>query len=568
MKNVFVIKIGGKAGFGIMTSSFLISKVATRSGYYVFAYPEYPSLIRGGHNVVSINISKEKIHCQYPHTNLLIALNQETIDLHKKELPRGGMILFDNSSYEKITPNKNYKYFGVPASTIVKEASDDLIMRNNVMLGAALALLGGDLGILKKLINEQFIKKNPKIAEKNNQVAQAGYDYILQNYPRSNGQELAVREKISGQILTTANEAISLGAIAGGLQFAAIYPMTPTSTILSVLAPLQEKYGFVYKQPEDEIAAINMAIGASFAGARSMVATSGGGFCLMSEGYGLAGQTETPIVIIEGMRGSPATGLPTWTEQGDLRFILHAHQGEFPRIILAPGDSEEAFYMTRLAFNLADRYQTPVVVLVDKYICESYISTAPFSTSGFRIDKGKLITKLQNNYSRYALQKDGISPRALPGSGNYFTANSDEHDAMGLSAEDSDIRLDQMDKRMKKLETCAKLDMPKPSLYGSKNADITLVSWGSNKGPILDAIAELKSVNYLHLNWINPFPTKTVESILRKAKKILNIECNYSGQMKGLIREKTGINIKHNLLKYDGRPFYAEEIINKVKKMR
>jgi 2-oxoglutarate ferredoxin oxidoreductase subunit alpha len=365
-------------------------------------------------------------------------------------------------------------------------------------------------------------------------------------------------------MILNGDEACALGAISAGLQFASIYPMSPISPILAVLAQHQEEFGYIYKQPEDEIAAINMAVGASFAGARSMVATSGGGFCLMTEGYGLAGITETPLVIIEGMRGGPATGLPTWSEQGDLRFVLHAHQGEFPKIILAAGDSKEAFDLTIQAFNLSDKYQTPVVVLLDKNICDSDQSFVMFNTSDYKIDRGKLVDKLIPDYHRYKMEQDGISPRALPGSGNFFLANSDEHDETGYSTEEIEIRNRQMQKRMKKLQTCANQDMKGTQLFGPKEADLTIVSWGSNKGPILESIKKFPNINYLHLTWISPFPAEELKSYLHKAHRLLNIECNFSGQMAGLIKEQTGIAISDNLLKYDGRPFFVEEITEKI----
>ncbi|MEK7127904.1 MAG: hypothetical protein AAB838_04260 [Patescibacteria group bacterium] len=341
-------------------------------------------------------------------------------------------------------------------------------------------------------------------------------------------------------MIINGNEAVAFGAIAAGLQFAAIYPMSPISGILEILAKYQEKFGYVYKQPEDEIAAINMAIGASYAGARSMTATSGGGFCLMTEGYGLAGMTETPLVIINGMRPGPATGLPTWSEQGDLQFVLNAGQGDFPKIVLAAGDVTEAFNLTLKAFNLADRYKTPVVLLIDKNICEGDQAVAPF------------------DYSSYKIDHETTFPRR---------ANSDEHDDEGFSTEESAERIKQMDKRMKKLVDCAKNDMPTPQLIGSENADLTIVSWGSCKGPIIDTMTEFTNVNYLHLTWFSPFPSDAVKTLLEKAKKVLAIEQNYSGQMCRLIREKTGFEIANKLLKYDGRMFYREEIIDKIKEL-
>lgn len=367
-------------------------------------------------------------------------------------------------------------------------------------------------------------------------------------------------------MIVSGNEATAFGALASGMQFAAIYPMTPTSNILHVLAPLQEEYDFIYKQPEDEISAINMAIGASFAGARSMVATSGGGFCLMTEGFGLAGMTETSLVVVEGMRGAPATGLPTWTEQGDLRFVLHAHQGEFPRIVLTPGDAEEAFHLTMKAFNLADKYQTPVVILIDKMICENIESFAPFKYDKFEINQGKITYKTVENYQRYALSKDGISKRAPVGTGSKVMANSDEHDTFGYSTEEIETRNAQMKKRMSKLKICAENELIMPKLYGPKDADLTVVGWGSTKGPMLEVLRQLPKVNFLHFNWISPFPTESATKFLNKAKKLINVELNYSGQLGGLITEMTGIKINDNILKFDGRPFFTEELVDELTK--
>lgn len=344
--------------------------------------------------------------------------------------------------------------------------------------------------------------------------------------------------------------------------------MSPTSNILHVLAANQEKYGFVYKQPEDEISAINMAIGASFAGARALTVTSGGGFCLMVEGYGLAGMTETPLVIIEGMRPGPATGLPTWSGQGDLQFILHAHQDEFPRLVLAAGDVKESFDLTMQAFNLADKYQTPVVVLIDKNICENDQSCLFPDISKYKIDRGKFSKDLIPDYMRYKHEPDGVSLRTIPGSGNFFLANSDEHDEFGYSTEESDERKLQMEKRMKKLQTCTDTDMQKPQVFGPDKADITIVSWGSNKGSIIEALKSFKNVNYVHLTWMNPFPTEELKKLLEKTKHILDIESNFSGQAANLIKEKTGIDIKDRLLKYDGRIFYPEEIIEKLSSIK
>ena len=565
---VFTIKIGGQAGQGIKSAGILFAKFATRSGYHIYNCIEYPSIIRGGHNVMQINVSRKEVTGPTKKTDLLIALNQDSIDKHLDELTPKAGILFDSDSELDVSKvGKDTIHYSVPLSKFAEEAGNKDLLKNTVALGAAVAILGGDLKILNHLIAEEYGDKGEEIVKADQKAIELGHKYVKNTYAsklKGNLSENGTMDTVVPRMVVNGNEAAALGAIAGGIQFAAIYPMSPISNILHVLAAHQEEYGYVYKQPEDEISAINMALGASFAGARSMTTTSGGGFALMVEGYGLAGITETPLVIVEGMRGGPATGIPTWSEQGDLRFVLHAHQSDFPRIVLTPGDPKEVFEMTMEAFNLADKYQTPVVVLIDKNICENDQSFPLFDSSSYKVDRGKFSTEKIQDYKRYALAEDGISQRTVPGSGNFFIANSDEHDEVGYSNEEIKNRNEQMEKRMKKLVTCEAEDMPKPKLFGPKEADVTLVSWGSNKGSITQALKEFKNVNYLHLTWVNPFPVDEVRRVLGKAKNIVNIECNYSAQMGGLIKEKTGIEIKDNFLKYDGRPFYVEEIIEKI----
>lgn len=563
----FAFKMGGEAGYGITTAGLTFSKIAARSGYHVFDCMEYPSIIRGGHNVVGCYVSTQPVRAPYTHTDLLIAFNQDAIDLHAHELSPGAIVLYDKEfGVRADSLPHGVVGINVPFVKCAREVGGSIMLRDTVAIAASLALLSGSMDVYKQLITEEFKAKGEDVIRKNIATAEAGYNYIRYTYTEHIKDVLSPRTG-SVQLVINANEAVALGAIAAGMQFVAIYPMTPTSNILHVLAPLQEQFGFVYKQPEDEIAAINMAIGASFAGARAMTATAGGGFCLMAEGYGLAGMTETPLVVIEGMRGAPATGLPTWTEQGDLRFVLHAHQGDFPRIVLVPGDAEEAFHMTMEAFNLADQYQTPVVVMIDKHLCESHGTFKPFEYSHYLLNRGKYTTAKQKNYERYALSDDGVSLRAPAGSGNHVIANSDEHTPEGYSSESAENRIEQMNKRMQKLITCQKKSMPKPTLYGPSNADLTIVSWGSNKGAILDVLADFPNVNFLHVTWMNPFPAEDVKGILSKAKNILSIEGNYTGQFTGLVAEHTGIQIMSTLCKYDGRPIYPEEIKAKIESL-
>lgn len=564
-QDIFSLKIGGFAGQGIKSAGLMFAKVATRSGYHTYDYTEYPSLIRGGHNMMQILVSKNEVTAPVKKTDLVVALDRNSIDKYLGTLTNDNGIIYDeiNTIDSSKTP-KGVNLFPLPLGKLAQEAGDKELLSNTVALGAALALLGGNLSVLNDLISEEFSDKNEGVIKMNHQAAETGYNYAREKFSAHLKTTLTPVENLEPKMVINGNDAVALAAIAAGLQFAAIYPMTPITGLLHLLAFYQEKYEYIYKQPEDEISAINMAIGASFAGARSMTATAGGGFCLMTEGYGLAGMTETPLVIIEGMRPGPATGLPTWSEQGDLRFVLHAHQGDFPRIVLAAGDAKEAFDLTMKAFNLAEKYQTPVVLIVDKNLCENDQSFPFFDTTGFEIDRGKLTIKASADYKRFELSSDGISTRTIPGTGNFLIANSDEHDAQGFSNEESENRSEQMKKRMTKLATCATQDMQAPQLFGPDEADITLVSWGSNKGSILQAIKNFNNVNYLHLTWMNPFPTDAIKERLGKSKHIIDIGCNYSAQLAGLIRENTGIEITDKMLKYDGRPFFSEEIIEKI----
>ena len=562
---VYSIKIGGQAGQGIKSAGLAFSKIAARSGYHIYNYIEYPSLIRGGHNVMQTIFSTDPVFSAIKTVNFLVALNQETVTLHKDELENGAAVIYEaDSKIDTSMCQDKCHLIAVPLKKIATESGGQEITANNVALGAALAVMGGNLQLLLDIINEDLGAKNGDLVNINQTAAKAGFDFVTQNFKDKITPVLSPQNNQNKMMVVNGTDAVGLGAVAAGLQYAAIYPMSPTSNILSFLAANQRKYNFIFKQAEDEIAAINMSIGASFAGARSMTTTSGGGFCLMTEGYGLAGMTETPLVIVEGMRGGPGTGLPTWSEQGDLRMILHSHQGEFPRIILAAGDAKETFDLTMKCFNLADKYQTPVVLLLDKNILDDEQTFPEFDYSNYKINRGKISTEINSEYHRYALSEDGISPRSFPGLGNHMIGNSDEHNTSGFSSEEIKDRNEQMEKRLKKLDTCAKEDMEKPLLFGPENADITLVSWGSNKGSILEALKDHPNVNYIHIQWISPFPVDSLKEMLSRAKYLIDIECNSTAQMAGLIREKTGIDILDKLLKNDGRPIFPEEIKEKI----
>jgi len=569
------VKIGGEAGFGIQTCGLFIGKIAARSGYHAFEYSEYPSLIRGGHNVIEVRISDDKVYSQEKKTDVLICLNEETFKLHQDEIKEGGAVIFDQDKVdirEAKTANKNISYLRLPFAKILKDASLSLVMMNNIALGALMHILGADFEVLKGLISENFARKGEEVINKNIQAANLGYTYAKKNYPLGYKIKIPKKPETPEKLYISGNEMVGLAAIASGCKLYCAYPMTPASTLLHYLASKSEESGMVVKHAEDEISVINMAIGASWAGVRAMVGTSGGGFALMVEGVSLAGITETPIVILMGQRPGPATGMPTWTEQGDLLFILHAGHGEFPKIVLAPGDMEEAFKLTLEAFNLADIYQTPVFLLTDKYILEGHqsIEESKIKSEKLKINRGKLLTQEElikiADYKRYQDTDDGVSPRAIPGMKNSLhQANSYEHLEDGHTTEDARQRCLQVEKRNRKVKTFLAKDAKLPTFYGKKEAPITVISWGSMKAPILQAMKSGgEKFNYLHFSYLFPLPEKELTKLIHSLKSILLVENNSTAQLGQLLRMVTGVEIENKLLKYSGRPIYPEEVLEKV----
>ena len=575
-KNNLIWKIAGEAGFGIKSAGMMFGKIFMRAGYEIFDFTEYPSLIRGGHNTYQLVVDIKPVNSVFKKVDILVALNQNTIKYNLVDMNKDGAFIYDSDKVKvssAILSNNNIQGIAIPLTTIAKEAGGEL-MRNVVALGTTMYLVGQPLTIANKIVRETFSKKGKKIVDNNIKALKAGYDFVKANMEDEFMCKLPSL-KAKDNILITANESLALGAVAGGLGFYAAYPMTPSSSILHYLAKIAAKTGLVVKHAEDEISVANMALGASHMGARSMVATSGGGFALMTETLGLVGLTETPLVMINVQRGGPATGLPTWTEQADLQFMLHAAQGDFPRIVMAPGDAGEAFEMGHHALNWADMYQLPVLILSDKLIGEGNTTVPRFNSKNVKINRGKILTQAQLNkikeYGRYKVTQDGISPRALPGmKGGLFIANSDEHDAYGFSNEDSQNRIDQVDKRYRKLDEFRKI-MPKPLIYGNPKAKKTVVFWGSNKGVVLDSYVALpdkikSKIRIMQYQYLWPFDGEFTKQILNSSKDILLIENNPNGQLANLIAQETGIMIKNKLLKYDGRPFFREEIISALKK--
>ncbi|MFH1456380.1 MAG: 2-oxoacid:acceptor oxidoreductase subunit alpha [archaeon] len=560
-KNKLNWKIGGEAGYGIMTAGALFSKICSLSGLYFYTTAEYPSLIRGGHNAVQVRTDTIPLTSEIKEIDILVALNQETIDRNKDFIVKGGIIIYDEGLNVNIN---NIKKIPVPLTKIAKETLGNPSFKNTPAIAATLGVLKIDFSILQSLLESIFKKKGKEIVTKNIQAAKQGYELGKKCLC---GYEI-VKQKTKNNIMVDGNTAIAIGAIKAGCKFMSSYPMTPATSIMQYFVSKEYEYNLVMKQTEDEISAINMAIGAGYAGVRSMAATSGGGFSLMVEGLGFAGSAEVPVVIINCQRPGPSTGLPTRTGQGDLKFMLSASQDDFPKILIAPGDQEECYLETINAFNLAEMYQTPVMIISDKHLATAYSTIKPFNTNTI-INRGKIQKTANSSYKRYAFTADGISPRVLPGTkGTTYTSAGDEHDEEGKIAEGSIIRTKMMDKRMKKLKKLKYKNMVK--LHGDVNAKTTLVGWGSSKGAILEALELLKqnkvNANFLQIIYMEPFPAKQVKEILSKAKKIFLIEGNYSAQLGSLIKEHTCIDIKNKYLKYDGRPFYPKDIVREVLK--
>lgn len=550
----------------------MFARTCLRHGWQVFCYTEYPSLIRGGHNTYQVHSDSKDIKSQKKNIEVLIALDEKTITRNQDELIKGGVVIYDPEKIPNVSNKKSrLKYLEVPLIKISEEICGSDLMKNTVALGTSLGLYEGDLEILNDLIKEEFEDKEEEIIKQNIEAAKKGYEFVGQSSDLIKNTPRLEKIKAPERILVTGNEALGLGALAAGCKFYVAYPMTPATSILHFLAKQERDYDMVVKQAEDEISVINMAIGASFAGVRSMCATSGGGFALMNESLGFAAIAEIPLVVVLAQRTGPATGLPTWSGQQDLLHAIRASHGEFLRVVVAPGDSEEAFWATVKAFNLADKYQIPVIILLDKYSSEGPHTVEVFDTKKVKIDRGKILTQAEldkiKDYKRYKFVADGISPRSLPGmKGGVYQANSDDHDEYGYSTEDSETRNKIMEKRLAKFPALAK-ELPEPKIYGNKNADLTIVCWGTTKMPVLGAMKELKNVRTVHLQYLFPFPADFITKNIDPEKAIV-IEGNQTGQLKQLIRQQTGLDIKKTLLKYDGRPFYPEEIVEAVSKSK
>lgn len=616
-KNELNILIGGPAGAGIEKAGKTLTLALVRGGYHVFANVEHMSQIRGGNNFLRIRVSDKPYGCHVEKVDIMVAFDKKTIEEHCAEMNEGGVIIFDNAD-ECLTSEKRLiekelqhacprtQLLNVPLKKIAVEKFGNPLMANTVALGIVCGIIDFDAEILKKVLGEIFAKKSAEIIKMNEKAVDEGVksaEKWIKDFSEKGGSDFPIklRKKLSEKnseiakklsevskeknMFLTGNDALCLGAVKAGCKYIGAYPMTPASSILHTMARWAAKYGIVVKHTEDEISAVNSAIGAGFAGARAMTATSGGGFALMTEAVGLAGMNEVPIVIVNVMRPGPATGQPTRTEQGDLRQVIHSGQGDPVKIVLLPGDIEECFEMGFLAFNLAEKYQLPVIICYDKYLGESYftVPAANFEKLkngkkiDLKIDRGKLLTQKElekiSDYKRYLLIDDGISPRTVPGmKGGEHSATSYEHCEHGEICEDAENHRLMVEKRLKKAAMAA-ADAPGPEVYtvagGNADKDLTFVTWGSCKAMCLEACEILAErgvkANVLQIKTAMPFRSEKVKKILSECKRPILVEQNATGQMGGLIAEHTGIVISERILRYDGRPMTAKYIIDKIK---
>jgi 2-oxoglutarate ferredoxin oxidoreductase subunit alpha len=558
------IMVAGAAGQGMQTIGFILGKVFVRGGYEVFAMQDNESRIRGGHNFFQIRISQKPVKSASMPLQTLIALNQESIDKHREDVGSSGIIIFDSEKCK--LSKRDPRLLGLPLERMAIEKGGNRIFENSVAIGATLAIVGWDFQKLEDFLRAYFAAKADTI-EGNVKAARAGYESALEK--AGGHKELRMRPRASKPIMfISGHEAVALGALAAGCQFMSAYPMSPSTSIMMYLAGKADEFDMVVEQAEDEIAAINMAIGASYGGVRSLTATSGGGFSLMVEALGLAGVAEVPLVLVEAQRPGPATGLPTRTEQADLLFVLHASQGEFLRVVLAPRTAREAFYTTIKAFDLAEKYQVPVVILTDQYLADSYFTESRFDLSKVHINRHLLDekkAKALKEYKRYQITKSGVSPRSIPSAfGLEIVADSHEHDEYGHITEDAQIRKGMVDKRTQKMHGLAR-EFGSPRRIGVQKADHLLVGWGSTFGPMAEAIEILNrdgmAVGGIHVNAIWPFPRHEMSKILRGAREWAVVENNSTGQFARLIQMETQMKPDAYILKYDGRPFTADEIV-------
>ena len=578
MKEI-AVRAGGQAGDGIASIGETITRSFSRMGLHVFGLNAYQSVIRGGHVWYAVRASEGKVHCQGDHADILYAMDRQSVDVHAPILRHGGTVVYDPEKFPLTAADipAGVQLLPVPTLEIARKYTSQSILQNAAGIGATAFLAGIPLDLVQKVLADSFGKKAGDVVAWNTGACEDGFRFAEKqgvSHPR------ALTKQGPPQLLMTGNQAIALGAVAAGCKFLVQYPMTPATSIMHWMAAHSQALGVVVKQSEDELASINMAIGASYSGVRSMTASSGGGFALMTEGLGMAGMAEVPVVVVDAARAGPSTGLPTKTEQGDLNLLLGAGQGEWPRAVLAPSDPVEAYRLTATAFDLAERYQTPVLVLTDFHLAEA-MEAVDRDQIDLNIPIPSLFTVEPNghDYHRYLDTESGVSPRALPGQPglNHITL-SDEHDESGRDISDIlvglsssvAIREKMMEKRMRKLTGLAK-DAPPPVFEGPADAPLTFVAWGSTVGAVRDAMAMMKEngkvTNLLRFPTLYPLDPNVVRAMFAQTHKTLLVEGNYSGQFGTLLRAEAGIELPHKFLKYDGEPFYPHQVIERAEEV-
>ncbi|MGA2675695.1 MAG: 2-oxoacid:acceptor oxidoreductase subunit alpha [Methanobacterium sp.] len=557
------IVICGEAGQGIQTVESILVQAIKMGGYHVFSSKEYMSRVRGGENSTEIRISSQRLNSYVERIDILLALSDGAIDHLNQRITSETLILGDEKNLKSVT---EYDTITIPLFKSAEELGGP-IFSNVIVAGVISRVLNISSEIFNEIITRMFSRKGEKIVEKDLEAGKKGHE-IGEQLVKSGKIKIQLTKdpQIKYELLLSGTEAVGLGCLAGGCNFMSSYPMTPSTPLQMFMAQNGVEFDLIFEQAEDEIAALNMSIGAFYAGARSMIATSGSGFALMEEAVGLSGMIETPVVIYVGQRPGPAVGLPTRTSQEDLNLTLYSGPGEFARIIFAPGNFEDAFKLSQIAFNLADKYQIPVFILSDQYFAECYYNIPSLDLSDLKIENH--IVKTDENYKRYQLTPDGVSPRGIPGFGvGVVVVDSDEHDEEGHITEDLDLRAKMVEKRFtKKMEKIREEVIP-PELVGNEDYEILVLGWGSTYGTIKEVVNELDSdkIAFLHFKQVYPLSSDTGK-YLKKALKTIIFENNINSQFGNLIKLELGFDIDETVLKYDGMPFSVEEVTNNLKK--
>jgi len=554
------IRIAGAAGQGVETTGDLLVQAFAAQGLYVFSTQTYMSRIRGGLNWYDIRIADRELFSGREQVDLLLALTEEALDWLRKDIADGGIALYNGA--DGPAADSPPGLIAVDLAEVAKEAGGSPIMANTVAAGAIFALLGYDLTVLEQNLRAEFQRKGDEVVQANLACARKGSELVQS----SAGKLKPPAPADAPNAICSGNEAVGLGAATAGVKFATGYPMTPSTGVLTFLAQVADQYGLVVEQAEDEIAAINMVCGATYAGVPAMTTTSGGGFALMVEGLALSGMLELPVFIFLGQRPGPATGLPTRTAQQDLLFALHAGHGEFPRALFAPGSPQQCYDLARHGLEIAHKHQSPVILLSDQFLADMRKNCPGLDTS-YRPINRHILDDPPDNYLRYAITESGVSPRAIPGSNAYVVVDSDEHGEDGHITDHLPTRVAQQNKRMRKLDGLLADALP-PDYYGPKEAEHLLICWGSTYGPCREAVdllqAQSRSVAMLHFSQVWPLQADVIREAIGQRQRVTSVECNQTGQFASLLR-RIGARWECDLLtRYDGLPFTGEEIARRA----